>query len=78
LGSPTREFINKMNLREIGFDDDELDIIGSGSCPVVGFSISDVEPSGSAARELDSCCVGPLWTTPHRNHKMASEYASIN
>jgi hypothetical protein len=25
---------------------------GSGSCPVAGFGISGVEPSGSATREL--------------------------
>jgi hypothetical protein len=25
---------------------------GSGSCPVAGFDISSVEPSGSATREL--------------------------
>jgi hypothetical protein len=29
-----------------------VDGTGSGSCPVVGFCISDVEPSGSATREL--------------------------
>jgi hypothetical protein len=29
-----------------------VDGTGSGSCPVAGFGISGVEPSGSAAREL--------------------------
>jgi hypothetical protein len=29
-----------------------VDGTGSGSCPVAGFSISGVEPSGSATREL--------------------------
>jgi hypothetical protein len=38
-----------MDLREIGC---ELDRTGSGSCPVTGFGISDVEPSDSATREL--------------------------
>jgi hypothetical protein len=27
---------------------------GSGSCPMVGFGNSGVEPSGSATRELDN------------------------
>jgi hypothetical protein len=39
----------KMEFREIGFDGRWKD--GSGSCPVVGFGVSSVEPSGSAARE---------------------------
>jgi hypothetical protein len=39
------------SLRKIGFDD-ELDRTDSESCPLVGFSMSDVEPSGPAAREL--------------------------
>jgi hypothetical protein len=30
----------------------EMDGTGSGSCPVAGFGISGVEPSGSATREL--------------------------
>jgi hypothetical protein len=30
----------------------EVDGTGSGSCPVTGFGISGVEPSGSATREL--------------------------
>jgi hypothetical protein len=29
-----------------------MDVTGSGSCPVAGFGISGVEPSGSAASEL--------------------------
>jgi hypothetical protein len=29
-----------------------VDGTGSGSCPMAGFAISNVEPSGSAAREL--------------------------
>jgi hypothetical protein len=29
-----------------------VDETGSGSCPVAGFGISGVEPSGSATREL--------------------------
>jgi hypothetical protein len=29
-----------------------VDGTGSGSCPVAGFGISGVEPSGSATREL--------------------------
>ena len=29
-----------------------MDETGSGSCPVAGFGISCVEPSGSATREL--------------------------
>jgi hypothetical protein len=29
-----------------------VDGTGSGSCPMVGFGISGVEPSGSATREL--------------------------
>jgi hypothetical protein len=29
-----------------------VDGTGSGSCPVAGFAISHVEPSGSATREL--------------------------
>jgi hypothetical protein len=29
-----------------------MDGAGSGSCPVAGFGISGVEPSGSATREL--------------------------
>jgi hypothetical protein len=29
-----------------------VDGTGSGSCPVAGFGISSVEPSGSATREL--------------------------
>ena len=32
----------------------ELDGTGSGSCAVVGFGISGVEPLCSAARELDN------------------------
>jgi hypothetical protein len=29
-----------------------VDVTGSGSCPMEGFGISGVEPSGSATREL--------------------------
>jgi hypothetical protein len=32
----------------------EVDATGSGSCPMVGFGISGVEPWGSATRELVS------------------------
>jgi len=43
--------------REPGHEDEgkgsaEKDGSGSGSCPVAGFGISGVEPSGSATREL--------------------------
>jgi hypothetical protein len=31
-----------------------VDGTGSGSCPMAGFGISDVEPSGSATREFPS------------------------
>jgi hypothetical protein len=30
----------------------KMDGTGSGSCPVAGFGISGVEPSGSATRQL--------------------------
>lgn len=40
----------KIEFREIDFDGRWKD--GSGSCPVVGFGTSSVEPSDSAAREL--------------------------
>jgi hypothetical protein len=38
-----------MDVREIGC---EVDGTGSVSCPVAGFGIIGVEPSGSATREL--------------------------
>jgi hypothetical protein len=33
----------------------EVDGTGSGSCPVAGYGIGGVEPSGSTTRELVKC-----------------------
>jgi hypothetical protein len=41
-----------------------VDRTGSGSCPVAGFGISGVEPSGSATTELIDLIV-PVVTTIH-------------
>jgi hypothetical protein len=50
------EYDNKMDLEEMECDDKGrgADGNGSGSCPIAGFDISDVEYSGSAVTVLVS------------------------
>jgi hypothetical protein len=43
-----------------------VDGTGSGSCPVAGFGISCVEPSGSATRLHQSCVVWFLGSLKQR------------
>jgi hypothetical protein len=47
----TRDLISKMDLREIGCENGEVDGTGSRTCPMADFHISGVEPSGSGTRE---------------------------
>jgi hypothetical protein len=49
--APEGFLISKMDLRKQAWGW-EVDGTGSGSCPVTGFGISGVQPSGSATSEL--------------------------
>ena len=49
---PERWLISKMYLMELGCIGWGVDGTGSGSCAVMGFDISGVEPLCSANREL--------------------------